>query len=165
LLDCMIGIVSDDYIKHVQERMRYMAPEEREAVLDAIRSPSVLDRILEELSLTREDVLGMPAEALAARLQTAPEMRRTLQAFRDFKEAAAAASGAHYGLIIEYLVKSENGTCGRRVVDPTRGTGGRTHAETKRVQEMRARHPVAHEICVATRLAWAPADRAQQVEA
>jgi hypothetical protein len=165
LLDFVIGIVNDDYIKHVHERMRYMAPEERQAILDAMRSPSVLDRILEEMSLRPEDVLAMPVDALAARLRATPEMCRTLQAFRDFKEAAAAASGAHFGLIIEYLVKSEDGAGCRRAVDPGHGTGGRTHAETKRVQEMRAKHPVAHKICIATRLAWATTGGAQEVEA
>jgi hypothetical protein len=145
--------------------MRYMAPEERQALLDAMRSPSVLDRLLEETSLTPEDVLATPADTLAARLQETPEMCRTLHAFRDFKEAAAAASGAHFGLIVEYLVRSEDGTGGRRAVDPGQGTGGRTHAETKRVQEMRAKHAVAHKICVATRLAWATARGAQAVEA
>jgi Domain of unknown function (DUF1864) len=165
LLDFIIGIVNDDYITHVQERMRYMAPDEREAILDAIRSPSVLDRILEEMSLTPEDVLAMPVDVLAARLQASPEMCQTLQAFRDFKEAAAAASGAHFQLIIEYLVKSENGTGGRRAVDPGRGTGGRTHAETKRVQEMRAKHPVAHKLCIATSLAWTSNGGAKEVEA
>jgi hypothetical protein len=165
LLDFMIGVVDDDYVKHVQERMRYMAPEEREAILAAMRSPSVLDRILDELSLTPHDVVAMPVDALATRLGARPEMRRTLQAFRDFKEWAAAASGAHFGLIIEYLVKSEDGTGGRRAVDPGHGTGGRTHAETKRVQEMRAKHPVAHKLCLATKLAWASAGEAQELAA
>jgi hypothetical protein len=165
LLDFTIGIVDDDYIKHVQERMRYMAAEERQAILDAMRSPSVLDRILEELSLTPADVLAVPVDALAARLRATPQMCRTLHAFREFKEAAAAASGAHFGLIIEYLVKSEDGTGGRRAVDPGRGTGGRAHGETKRVQEMRAKHPVAHNICIATRLAWPTTGGAQAVEA
>jgi hypothetical protein len=165
LLDFMIGIVNDDYVKHVQERMRYMAPDERQALLHAMRSPSVLDRVLEEASLTPDDVLAAPAHTLAARLQATPEMCRTLHAFRDFKEAAAAASGAHFGLIVEYLVRSEDGTGGRRAVDPSHGTGGRTHAETKRVQEMRANHPVAHKICIATRLAWPTAGGAQDVEA
>jgi hypothetical protein len=165
LLDFMIGIVDDDYINHVQERVRYMAPGERQAILDAMRSPSVLDRILEEVSLTSKDVLAMPVDAVAARLQTTPEMCRTLHAFRDFKDAAAAASGAHFGLIIEYLVKSEDGAGGRRAVDPGHGTGGRTHAETKRVQEMRAKHPVADKICNATRLAWATTGGAQEVAA
>ena len=165
LLDFMIGIVNDDYIRHVQERMRYMAPEERQAVLDAMRSPSVLDRILDEMSLGPEDVLTMPVEVLATRLQATPEMCRTLQAFCEFKEAAAAASGAHFGLIVEYLVKSEDGTGGERAVDPGHGTGGRTHAETKRVQEMRAKHPVADKICMATRLAWPTTGGAQELAA
>jgi Monodechloroaminopyrrolnitrin synthase PrnB len=164
LLDFMIGIVNDEYVKHIEERMRYMAPDERAALLDVMRSPSVLDRILEEMSLTPEDVLAMPVNVLAARLRASPEMRLTLQAFRDFTAAAAGASGAHFALIVEYLVKSENGSGGTCPVDPAHGTGGRTHAETKQVQEMRARHPVAHKICIATRLAWA-ASGAQAVEA
>ena len=156
LIDFTIGIVDDHYIKQVQERIRYMAPEERQAILDAMRSPSVLDRILDEMAITAEEVAAMPVDALSARLQATPEMCRTLQAFRDFKEAAAAASGAHFGLIVEYLVRSEDSTPGAtRPVDPGHGTGGRTHDETKRVQEMRAKHPVAHKICIATKLAWA----------
>ena len=165
LLDFMIGIVDDEYVKHVQERMRYMAPEEQQAILDALRSPSVLERILEELSLTPREVVALPAEALATRLRADPEMCRTLEAFREFKEAAASASGAHFGLIVEYLVKSEDGSGGRRAVDPAHGTGGRTHDETKRVQEMRAKHPVAHKLCVAARVASASDDEAEELAA
>ena len=49
--------------------------------------------------------------------------------------------------------------------EPDPGTGGRSHAETKRVQEMRARHPVAHTLCLATKLAWTDAAEAQEVAA
>jgi Domain of unknown function (DUF1864) len=164
LLDFAIGIVDDEYVKHVHERMRYMTPEERQALLGAMRSPSLLDRILDEIALTPQDVVAAPVDALAARLRANPELCRTLEAFRDFKETAAAASGAHFGLIVEYLVRSEDGSGGRRAVDPGHGTGGRTHDETKRVQEMRAKHPVAHKICLAARLAGA-AGGAQELAA
>jgi hypothetical protein len=156
ILDFTIGIVDDEYVAHVQEGMAYMTPEEREMLQETMRRPSVLERIQQALGLTTEDIERIDVEALAAVLAEKAGMRSTLEAFSEFKTAAASAAGAHYGVIVEYLMRSEKGSTAdeARTVSASHGVGGRTHVQTKRIRDMRAKHPVADKLCAATKLTW-----------
>jgi hypothetical protein len=148
-LDYVSGIVEPFYVTHVQERMRYMTPNDRAQVISDMAAPSVLDRLLDELELTPEQI---GAGALADRLRTRPELGLVLQAFAEFKRNAGSAAGAHWGLIVEYLRKGGEGASGHTMtVDPGHGTGGRSHADTEAVMRMRQREPVSTSLVSALR--------------
>jgi Domain of unknown function (DUF1864) len=142
-LDYVAGIVEPFYRWHVEQRMRYMSPEERAQVAADMRNPSVLDRILDVLGLTHADVLALPIDDLTRRVRDTPEVRTPLIAFSRFKHAAARASGAHFGLIVHYLQRSNGSVATNVPVAPSHGTGGRTHEETQDVMRMRQREPVS----------------------
>jgi hypothetical protein len=81
--------------------------------------------------------------ALTRRVLETPEARAALAAFGRFKHAAGGASGAHFGLIMHYLQRATDHAAPDVPVDPSHGTGGRTHAETQDVMRMRQREPVS----------------------
>jgi Domain of unknown function (DUF1864) len=142
-LDYVAGIVEPFYRQHVEERMRYMSPEERAQVAADMRNPSVLDRLLDVLELTHADVLTRPIAELTRRVLDIPEARAPLTAFSRFKQSAASASGAHFGLIVHYLQRGTDRVATNVPVAPSHGTGGRTHRETQDVMRMRQREPVS----------------------
>lgn len=146
-VDFLIGIVVPEYVSHVSERMNYLTDEERDQVREDLRAASVLARLLAALGLKAADVETMDEAALGAVLAHHPDLADTLRAFARFERAAGGASGAHFGLILTYLGKGDATADGtQRAVDAGHGTGGRTHEQTKRVMEMRNRHPVARKL-------------------
>lgn len=142
-LDYVVGIVEPFYRRHVEERMRYMSPEERAQVAADMRNPSVLDRILDLLELTYADVLTLPIGDLTRRVVETPESREPLVAFNRLKQAAGRAAGAHFGLIVHYLQRGPDPADTNAPVAPSHGTGGRPHRDTQDVMRMRQREPVS----------------------
>jgi hypothetical protein len=142
-LDYVVGIVEPFYRRHVEERMRYMSPEERARVIADMRTPSVLDRILDLLELSHADVLTLPIGDLTRRVLETPRARETLVAFSRLKHAAGSASGAHFGLIVHYLQRGTGSAGTKAPVPASHGTGGRTHGETQAVMRMRQQEPVS----------------------
>jgi len=163
-LDYVIGIVDAFYVDHVRDRLTYVTPDERAAVIGDMTNldRSVLQRLLAELGLTNEEVAAMDLAHVLGHLETRPDLTPLLNAFHHFERSAGSASAAHYGLIITYLIKSENRddtdqrghpAPPKRAVDAGHGTGGRTHTQTEEVMRMRNRHPVARKLSVAANLA------------
>jgi hypothetical protein len=150
-LDYVIGIVQPFYRRHVEERMRYMSPEERAQVTADMRNSSVLDRILDVLRLTHADVLTLPIGDLTRRVRATPEAHEPLVAFSRFKQIAGSAAGAHFGLIVHYLQRGPGGAGTTAPVAPSHGTGGRPHRETQDVMRMRQREPVSTTLASALR--------------
>ena len=142
-LDYVVGIVEPFYRRHVEERMRYMSPEERAQVAADMRNPSVLDRLLDVLRLTPADVRNLPIGDLTRRVRDTPGARDALAAFSSLKHAAGRASGAHFGLIVHYLQRGTGCADTNVPVAPSHGTGGRSHGETQEVMRMRQREPVS----------------------
>jgi len=141
-LDFIVGTTESFYISHVAERMRYMTPEERDVLHAAMGAPSLLDRILDELGTDADEVRRTQGGELPELIMKRPDLLATLLAFRQLERAAGGAAGAHYGLIVKFLVKPDMGE-GPSSVKASHGTGGRSHEETKAVAAMRNRHPVA----------------------
>lgn len=149
-VDYIVGIVEPFYAEHVRERMTYMSEEERARVVADMTAPSILERLLDALDLLPPATLSVSLRELTRRISTKPELVPALTGFARFRKAAGAAAGAHFGLIVHYLVKS-HGADPSAPVGAAHGTGGRTHEETDRVRRMRQREPVSGALVAALR--------------
>ena len=150
-VDFLIGTVDEDYHYTVADRFRYLTMEDHRAVQDDMALPSLADRILDQLGLTRDTLAALPPTGLAARIAQMPEeLRDGIAAYKVLVKAAAQLTATHWMLIQNYLVKaSKDLTSAQRdrlPVKPDEGTGKASHEQTRRIMEMRRAHPLVSKL-------------------
>jgi hypothetical protein len=147
-LDYLLGIVTDEYAETVEGRLPFMPDEEQVVVANAMSIPSILDRLLEAMQLTPEQVVTLSHDELRTIAQDQPaNLRYTLFAFELVLRVIAGMTAYHWSLIQNYLVKVAKDlppeVLAKMPVPPTRGTGRKSHEDTWKIVEMRREHPVA----------------------
>ena len=152
--DYLCGTVNVEYVHTVESRWRYLTPEDQEALKTDMSLPSVTDRVLEHLGLTAQDVEKMSMYALAAHIAFAPiAVQTALIPYSKLFKAIHQATAYHFGLIKSHLVDAAKKLTpeekAQLPVSPERGTGGKSHEETKAIMLMRSKHPVASKIATA----------------
>jgi Domain of unknown function (DUF1864) len=152
-LDYLGGIVEPFYRHHVEERMSYMSLEERLIVVEDMRTPSVLERLLDAVGLAPADVLTLSKTQISRKIAERRQVVSALTAFGEFKRAAGGAAGAHFGLIVHFLQREPKAGATSTPVAPSHGTGGRSHDETKQVMRMRQREPTSTALLAAVKSA------------
>lgn len=152
--DHLYGTVNAEYARTVESRWRYLTPEDQEALKTDMGLPSLTERMLEHLGLTAQDVERMPIHALAAHIAFAPlAVQTALIPYSKLFKAIHQATAYHFGLIKSHLVDAAKKLTAEEKaqlpVSPERGTGGKSHEETKAIMLMRSKHPVASKIATA----------------
>jgi hypothetical protein len=152
--DYLYGTVNVEYVHTVESRWRYLTPEDQEALKTDMSLPSVTERVLEHLGLTAQDVEKMSMYALAAHIAFAPIAAQTaLIPYSKLFKAIHQATAYHFGLIKSHLIDAAKKLTpeekAQLSVSPERGTGGKSHEETKAIMLMRSKHPVASKIATA----------------
>jgi hypothetical protein len=79
-----------------------------------------------------------------------PHLRPAVEACAELTKKIATLSTLHMGLIRHYLIDPMNTMTPEErtelaglTVQPSAGTGGMSHEETRRISQMRAEHPLA----------------------
>lgn len=149
--DYLCGTVNAEYVHTVESRWRYLTPEDQEALKTDMSLPSVTERVLEHLGLTAQDVEKMSMYALTAHIAFAPiAVQTALIPYSKLFKAINQATAYHFGLIKSHLVDAAKKLTpeekAQLPVSPERGTGGKSHEETKAIMLMRLKHPVASKI-------------------
>lgn len=149
--DYLYGTVNTEYVRTVESRWRYLTPEDQEALKTDMGLPSLTERVLEHLGLTAQDVERMPIHALAAHIAFAPlAVQTALIPYSNLFKAIHQATAYHFGLIKSHLAdpakKLTPEEKAQLSVSPERGTGGKSHEETKAIMLMRSKHPISSKI-------------------
>lgn len=140
--DLAVGVLAPFYReKVIAERLVYLDAKDCADVVAALSHPSVLDRILETLALTKTEVTTYSNEMLVARLGARPEAVPAVRAFIDLARGCGRTWGTHLSQINTYLKKADREVPEDRLrdlpVSPSEGTGGHTHDQTERLMRMR----------------------------
>jgi len=146
-LDYLVGVVLPEYDVTVRGRLPYLTEEDRKNLEVDMVIPSLSDRLIEELALTRESLEFLDASDLANYIFTqSVDIQRILFSYKKLVHANAKLSAIHWALIQNYLVKAAADLTAEEKaklsVAPDRGTGGKTHAQTQAIMRMRKEHPI-----------------------
>lgn len=147
-VDYLVGAVNPEYAHVVNGRLRYMTAEDQENLKADMLIPSIMIRLLDRLDVTSDFIINRESADLTRWLSFQPiSTQNVVVAYCNLIKAAGQLSAIHWSLIQNYLVKPvHNLTVGQRgnfAVDPSVGTGGKTHEETQGIMKMRREHPVA----------------------
>lgn len=140
--DLAVGVLAPFYRERIiAERLVYLDAKDCADVVAALSHPSVLDRVLETLMLTKTEVTTYSKEMLAARLETRAEAIPAIRAFIELARWCGRTWGTHLSQINTYLKRADREVPEARLRDlpvaPSEGTGGHTHDQTERLMRMR----------------------------
>jgi hypothetical protein len=154
-MDFTLGTVDAAYDAIADQRVQWMSDDARERVAEARSRSNVLAALYERLGV---DPAEASPEAVAAALRGRTSVRAAAAACAELTQRIAVLSTLHMGLIKHYLIDpvaqmtpEECAELARLGVQPTAGTGGASHEETRRISRMRAAHPLATALRVAVK--------------
>lgn len=146
-MDYLLGTTDARYAEIVRGRYRYLIPEDRHAIEADMALPSLADRFLSQLHLPGQSIITCDSQALAAHLAVqSPGLQASLRAYARVLHAAGKLTAMHWALIQNFLIKPaaqlSQAERASLPVSPEGGTGGKSHAETMGIRDMRREHPV-----------------------
>ena len=151
-IDLIMGLKDEEYIQTIKQRYRYYSPSDRAYIDRIFAVPSIIDRFAEALGVSSESLKLMTEDEFRefAKVPTiSPTLRKSFEAFADLVSIVGRLTRLHFGLIDKYLVKQfgkqQQSECplgfgSSLAVSPLQGTGGASHADTKRIRDMRLQH-------------------------
>lgn len=156
----LLGIGMDGYGEIIADRMQFLMPEDREIVYDDMALPSVPERFLDRLSLTRREAVVADVSTIADRiLDQPPPYRRALIEYSRFHRAIVKLSAKHWQSIDFILIKSVERITPEELaklpVPPTQSVGGADHSRPKGIFDMRRNDPVVVKLMAALNLVTA----------
>ncbi|MEO6323613.1 MAG: hypothetical protein ABIT01_12240 [Thermoanaerobaculia bacterium] len=155
--DFLLGTVESFYETIVIERFPYLLDDDRAEVVVDMQMDSLTTCLLRALNIPVERVQASDMATLAGDFAAATtSIKRTGFAYAALVEAVASLSAKHYGLIHTYLVQGQKGYSPEYLqslpVPAGSGVSHTGHGVTKRIHDMRQRHPVIAPLVAAIRL-------------
>jgi len=146
-LDYQLGWTEPWYDEIARHAFLYLTEEDLEVLRDDMAMPSIISKIYDRLHPLRYEPAG-PATVerrwVLLAISEQPSALSALMAFSDAIVQNRKLTAVHWSLIHAYLINTGRqeshdpaGSPAHEVVSRQRGTGGRTHAETKAIMEMR----------------------------
>jgi hypothetical protein len=103
-LDRVVGLNEPWYDETVRKRFRHYTRQDREVVEADLRTPSVLDRFLDRIGASTEELLRANPDEIDRRLaQQTDQFRTSLAAFKELYLAIGQVSNLHAALIKKWL--------------------------------------------------------------
>lgn len=149
-LDYTIGTVEDFYKEVIAARWDLWSDEERMAVSTDMARPSLFTQLLSGLRIA-DEAQNLTINDLVMAMQERPEYLPAAEGIAKLVAEAAHLSAYHFALIANYLMKPKfpPEMVENAIVPPTLGTGAHNHDETRRIMEMRTKHPLGAKIVAA----------------
>jgi hypothetical protein len=157
-LDYLAGVTAPFYTDIVEKRWRYLVTEDQAELHSDMHSASLTDRVVQAMELNCGFVMDSLPEDLARYISGRPaEIQQMLCGFYQLMSPLTQATGIHYRLIKDYLIKNAEKLTPQEQqalpVKPTQGTGNMGHDQTRQIMEMRRKHPVVSKLLGAIRVA------------
>lgn len=156
-LDYLTGVTAPEYAEVVKSRWCYLVKEDQDELEADMRSVSLSERVVQAAGLNFGLVSDSTPEDLARHISGQPiEIDNMLNAFRDIMSPLTQATGIHFRLIKDYLIRNAEKLSPEEYdalpIKPDKGTGEMAHAQTRRIMEMRRKHPIVSKLLAAVRI-------------
>lgn len=153
-LDYLIGVTAPWYSEIVRNRWDYLVTEEQHDLANDMGRSSITTCVLKSIGLTSDSLISATPRDLARRMAVQPPFKKQmLMTFATLLEPVTHATGIHFRLIHEYLIRNAQKLSDKELsalpVKPTHGTGAMTHERTREIMEMRRKHPVVSKLLAA----------------
>ncbi|MDQ1684816.1 MAG: hypothetical protein QOC82_1553 [Frankiaceae bacterium] len=134
--DMIVGCADDEYRSYADDISRHFLPGSLRAYGRTLALGSLAAALAERLGVN--DITSV--EARAAAFGAGPRIRDAVTAYARLCSTHAGVSGAHGGVIRNFLLERATEPDRRRGMPLGVGSGGRPHEETERLHDMRRAH-------------------------
>jgi hypothetical protein len=156
-LDYLTGLAEAEYGDVVRRRWPYLVEEDQRELEADMSRQSLTARVLRKIGIDPVTVVDIEPKKLAAQItMQTPNVKTMLSAFAAVVNPVVHATGIHYRLIHEYLIRQSKSLTAEEYatlpIKPDKGTGAMAHDETKEIMDMRRKNPVVSKLVAAARL-------------
>ncbi len=147
--DVLTGISDESYVPRITERLEYLTPEDQQIVLNDLSLPSLIDRFLEHLGLTKAEMLVAQTSQVAQRIAAHSAIfHEALENYNDLNAATVKLSNKHWGSILSLKTYSESLTSEQRngPVSTETSVSGAGHARPEAIHMMRRANSVVNKL-------------------
>ena len=156
-LDYLTGVTSPWYGEIVKGRWQYLTREDQDSLLVDMTRSSITNQVVQAIKLSFATILNSTPETLARYIANQPvDRQQMIRAFGALLDPVVHATGIHFRLIHEYLIRNANKLTDAEYnslpIKPNKGTGEMAHGKTRQIMEMRRNHPIVARLLKAIRL-------------